>query len=241
MTVVPLFPDLDPGVTLAKPSIAAKPKRAMLAGSGLYGNEGDPSRTLDGNFFPTPYDATLALIRALTTPGAGPVYWGDFADWDWWEPACGEGHICRVLEERGVRQIFATDLADRGHGTPGVDFTTARWPAKAKPKRTGIITNPPYERHLCPAFIRHALEDLKARRVVMLLKSTYWHAAERQGLFNDHRPAAIYPLTWRLDFTGGGSPALETAWMVWDADAPRVWPPTCPLVRGDDTGQLFAE
>lgn len=221
------------------PPRGRKPKRAMLASAGLYGDEGDPSRTLDGNFFPTPHDATRALIRSLTTPGAGPVYWGDFVDWAWWETACGEGHVCRVLEERGVREIYATDLADRGYGTPGVDFTRAAWPAGADPKKTGIITNPPYERHLCPAFIRHAVVDLGAQRVAMLLKSTYWHAAERQGLFNECRPAAIYPLTWRLDFTGEGSPALETAWMVWDAQAPDGWPPTCPLVKSCDTGSLF--
>lgn len=238
-----LFEDLDPGVELERPVVAplnngGKTKRAMLAGSGLYGDEGAGRR--EGDFYPTPYDATRALIRSLTTPGAGPVYWGDFAEWDWWEGACGEGHICRVLEERGVNRIFATDLADRGYGVPGVDFTTAPWPKGARKRKTGIITNPPYERHLCPAFIRHAVVTLKARRVAMLLKATYWHAAERQGLFNECRPAGIYPLTWRLDFTGGGSPAMETAWMVWDADAPKGWPPTCPLVNGCDTGSLFA-
>lgn len=232
------------GVELSAPVVKAKqkPKAAKLAAAGLYGDEGDASRTLDHNFFPTPYDATRALIRSLTTPGAGPVYWGDFLDWQWWEPACGEGHICRVLEERGVAGIYATDLVDRGYGEPGHDFTKAAWPKGADPERTGIITNPPYERFLCPEFITHALEDLKARRVAMLLKATYWHAIERLPLMARLPLAGIYPLTWRLDFTGGGSPALETAWMIWDADAPRSpWPPYCPLIKGGDTGELFGE
>lgn len=238
---VALFPVLDEGVALPAPKVTGKGKRSMLAGAGLYGDEGDPSRTLDGNFFPTPYEATRALLRSLGTRGAGPLWW-PLADLDWYEPACGEGHICRVLEARLPGRVFASDLADRGYGRTGVDFIKTGWPRGARRKRTVVITNPPYERHLCPAFIRHALEVLKARKVAMLLKATYWHADERQALFADHPPAAIYPLTWRLDFTGAGSPALETAWMVWDADAPRSpWPPTCPLRKGDDTGDLFAQ
>jgi hypothetical protein len=215
-------------------------KRKALAAAGLYGDEGEGRR--EGDFYPTPYAATRALIRSLTSQGAGPLFWPDFAEWAWREDACGEGHICRVLEERGVTEIYASDLADRGYGTPGVDFLKSGWPDGANPLRTGLITNPPYERFICPAFIRHAVVTLKARRVAMLLKATYWHADERQGLFADCPPAAIYPLTWRLDFTGAGSPAMETAWMVWDADAPASpWPRTCPLRRGDDTRDLFAQ
>lgn len=232
------------GVALSAPVVKAKskPKRSMLAGAGLYGDEGDPSRTLDGNFFPTPYEATRAILRILTTPGAGPLHWPDLEEWEWWEPACGEGHICRVLAERTPGRIFATDLADRGFGVPGVNFLESGWPNGANPARTVIFTNPPYDRWVCAAFIRHAIETLKAARVCMLLKATYWHADERQALFAECPPAAIYPLTWRLDFTGGGSPALETAWMVWDADAlASPWPPTCPLRRGDDNRDLFAQ
>lgn len=233
-----LFDEL-PEVVEATPG---KPKAAVLAGSGLYGNEGDASRTLDHNFFPTPPAATLALIRCLITAGAGPIHWPDFHAWRWWEPACGEGHISKALLADGVDGVISTDLVDRGYGTPGQDFTAAGWPDGADPERTGIFTNPPYDRWLCAEFIRHALEDLRARRVAMLLKATYWHAIERQGLFRRHPPAAIYPLTWRLDFTGAGSPALETAWMVWDQDAPRSpWPPYCPLTKGGDTPDLFGE
>lgn len=32
-----------------------------------------------------------------------------------WEPACGEGHIAKVLESRGY-EVVATDLIDRGFG-----------------------------------------------------------------------------------------------------------------------------
>ena len=38
-----------------------------------------------------------------------------------WEPACGEGHISKVLEEHG-HTVVSTDLIDRGFGTGDVDF-----------------------------------------------------------------------------------------------------------------------
>lgn len=37
---------------------------------------------------------------------------------DVWEPACGEGHLAKVLEEHGHR-VRATDLIDRGYGVGG--------------------------------------------------------------------------------------------------------------------------
>lgn len=38
-----------------------------------------------------------------------------------WEPACGEGHISKVLEADGYR-VLSTDLVYRGYGDGGVDF-----------------------------------------------------------------------------------------------------------------------
>ena len=56
-----------------------------------------------------------------------------------WEPACGEGHISKVLEEQGYT-VISTDLIDRGFGTGEVDFF------KQQEKFNGdIITNPPYK------------------------------------------------------------------------------------------------
>ena len=53
-----------------------------------------------------------------------------------WGPACGEGHISKVLEEYGY-QVRSTDLIDRGYGNGGVDFFeyTQKWEGD-------IITNP---------------------------------------------------------------------------------------------------
>ena len=38
-----------------------------------------------------------------------------------WEPACGEGHIAKVLETHGLL-TYASDLVDRGYGFGGEDF-----------------------------------------------------------------------------------------------------------------------
>lgn len=57
---------------------------------------------------------------------------------DVWEPACGEGHLSKVLTEAGY-SVRSTDLIDRGYGTGGVDFLneTEVW-------HGDIVTNPPY-------------------------------------------------------------------------------------------------
>jgi len=41
-----------------------------------------------------------------------------------WEPACGEGHISKVLLSHG-HQVFSTDLIYRGYGCGGIDFLKA--------------------------------------------------------------------------------------------------------------------
>lgn len=59
---------------------------------------------------------------------------------DVWEPACGEGHISKVLFERGY-DVLSTDLVYRGFGfkTP-VDFLNESF---TEADDIDIITNPP--------------------------------------------------------------------------------------------------
>ena len=58
-----------------------------------------------------------------------------------WEPACGGGHISKVLESRGYN-VFSTDLIDRGYGKGGVNFLSCA-AAQAPQSPFDIITNPP--------------------------------------------------------------------------------------------------
>ena len=57
---------------------------------------------------------------------------------DIWEPACGEGHISKVMEQHG-HFVRSTDLVDRGFGEGGIDFLMQweRWYGD-------IVTNPPH-------------------------------------------------------------------------------------------------
>lgn len=166
-------------------------------------NASTANKRRDLDFYPTPPEATHALMGFLQLP------------WDTlvWEPACGDGTMSRVLAQY-VRSTISSDIRDTGFGDGGVDFLQT--------KRIGVgavITNPPF--NVSEQFIRHALTQ--APVVAMLLKSQYWHAAKRTDLFYEHPPSWVLPLNWRPDFMGGergGAPTMEVAWSVWRRDTP---------------------
>lgn len=161
-------------------------------------------RELD--FYPTPPDATIALMDFLDLPQSII-----------WEPASGDGSMSEVIESYGHR-VISTDIRSEGiYGQSGQDFLKVRYP-----NVDAIITNPPF--NLAERFIRKATNE--AKTVAMLLKSQYWHAACRMSLFNYSRPAYILPLTWRPDFLfkerkngKKGSPTMEVLWAVWQRQA----------------------
>ncbi len=161
----------------------------------MMGAAGFTSRR-DLDFYSTPSECTEALVDFLNLPPCH-IY----------EPACGEGFISKVLEQRGHR-VTSTDIRETGFGTGGIDFLTA-----SKIDCDAIITNPPF--FLSVAFIEKALSETKV--VAMLLKSQYWHSAKRFSLFNKHKPSYILPLTWRPDFYHKkGAPTMEILWTVWN-------------------------
>lgn len=174
------------------------------------GRRGDINSREDGDFYPTPPEATRALVLWLKARGLldfnAPVI----------EPACGAGAMARVLEAEGLF-VISSDLHDRGFGEAGVDCLTRDYPRRAQ-----IITNPPYRDDLPDRFIRRAA--LQARLLCLLLKATYWNAGpgnagrpSRDALWNDCRPSAVLALTWRLDFMSLGAPTMDCAWNVWIA------------------------
>lgn len=150
-----------------------------------------------------------------------------------WEPACGEGHICRVLQVCRL-SFVGSDLVDHGYGETGIDFLAAE---KMPPGCTSIMTNPPYA--LAEAFIRKALELTKPHqgRVAMLLRNEYDCAARRRDLFEHpafykkivltKRPRWFDKETERI--YKSSSPRHNFAWFVWCwnwRDAPIIeWAP----------------
>ena len=131
-----------------------------------------------------------------------------------WEPACGDGAISRVLEERG-HVVYSTDLVDRGYGTGGIDFLADR-----KPFYGDVITNPPFK--LATEFARHALRVVDGK-VAMLLKIGFLEGPTREDI-HAHL-ARVWVIRRRVTFLKGGKEFSRSngkggihtyAWFVWD-------------------------
>jgi len=164
-------------------------------GAAMAGGHG---KRREHDFYPTPEECTRALLEAEggRLNAMLPV----------WEPACGDGAICKVLEAQGYRTV-ATDLIKRGYGKHDINFLDQN-----EAMAPQIVTNPPFV--LAAEFIAKGIE-LGVPYMAMLVKSQYWHAARRLPLFESHAPAVVYPLTWRPDFDGRGSPTMDCSWIVW--------------------------
>ena len=161
------------------------------------------------DYYPTPPEATRALLSVETFDGSI------------WEPACGEGHISKVLEAAGY-DVVSTDLAQCwGYGRRGRDFLR-----EPEPLARHIVTNPPYGRGLADAFVAHALKLTRAQggTVAMLLTIQSLAHPLRHAFWTGNAPAVIYALDdcqcWPY-----GDPARATTaigkqrycWVVWKA------------------------
>ena len=151
------------------------------------------------DFFPTPIDGTVeALIKADNPNMAYEI----------WEPFCGDGKISSELRRFGYG-VIETDLVDRGVGKSRIDFLMER-----KPLSPMIISNPPFK--LAPQIVKHAIDVLNVKYMALLLKAEFPNHIYGLDMFrNGYRPARIYALSWRPDFTGGGSPPMMCSWYVW--------------------------
>ena len=135
-------------------------------------------RNIADNFYPTPPEATRALLSVETFDG--PIH----------EPACGEGHMARELSAAG-HTVVATDLNDRGYGSAGLDFLGQRVPLARH-----IVTNPPYGRGLADAFLRKALMLTRETggKVAMLLNLSSLAEPTRTPLWRSAPPARLYAI-----------------------------------------------
>lgn len=174
----------------------------MNLGVALAGGNG--ARRKD-DFYPTPPEATHALMRACLPWIDDIVH----------EPACGDGAMASVIAQY-VDDVIATDLVYRGFGLGGMDYL------KRPPCADSIITNPPFK--LAKAFIEHTLAH-DPKFFAVLLKATFWNAADRADLLERNPYKLAMPLSWRLDFTGGGSPTMDCVWFAWGSAIPDGLPP----------------
>jgi len=174
-------------------------------------------RRLPNEFYPTPPEATRALLSVE-----------DF-DGDIWEPACGDGRIAKVLTDHG-HAVVSTDLHAYGHGESGVDFLAQR-----HPRAKHIVTNPPYGRGLADRFLRRALSltHQTGGKVAMLLNILSLCHEAHTGLYLENPPARIYAIDdivcWAEDRYG--PPPIHFTkhryvWAVWTPEhngPPAFW------------------
>lgn len=137
-----------------------------------------------------------------------------------WEPACGGGHISKVLEAHGYN-VESTDLIDRGYGTGGQDFLKKPFFSSFK---GDIITNPPYR--YSKEFVEKALEVVEPGcKVAMFLKLTFLEGQRRRDLFKNFPPQTVYVSSARLRCGKGGmfkgQSMVAYAWFVWKKGYPR--------------------
>ena len=133
-----------------------------------------------------------------------------------WEPACGEGHISKVLTANGY-EVISTDLIYRGYGEPEpMDFLTETFPDF----EGDIITNPPYSAGL--EFVERALETVRpGGKVAMFLKMQFLEGKRRGELFAKTPPRTVYISRSRLACAKNGDfshteKAIAYAWYVWE-------------------------
>ncbi len=167
------------------------------------------------DFYETPAEATVALLRHLPA-------WRDRATW---EPACGNGMITAVLQKKLNAPVLSTDIRTTMLSLQPVDFL------KVPVMPLGfsqIITNPPF--YAAADFIRKC----RSFRVpfALVLKGSFWHAAERRSLFSETGPSKVLPMGWRPKMAPnrGDSPTMEFLWTVWEAE-PAIRCEYYPLVK----------
>lgn len=154
----------------------------------------------DNDFYPTPPNAVEALLSVESFEGLT------------WEPACGDGAICKVLEEYGI-PVLATDLIYRGYGEGEHDFFTSNHEA------VNVITNPPYS--MGEQFVRHALSKTTGK-VAMLMKLAFLEGAKRKKLYEETPVKAVYVFSKRLSMYRNGekgsysSGMIPFCWIVWE-------------------------
>ena len=138
------------------------------------------------------------------------------------EPACGQGHISKTLEELLPDfNITSTDLIDRGYGVSGIDFLTYDY----KKMFDVVITNPPFS--LAKEFIEKGLK-ISNKHVIMLCKIQLLEGTKRKEMFFNTPLKYVYVHTTRQATWKEGKPldpngkkwatTMCLAWFVWDKD-----------------------
>ena len=172
--------------------------------------------------FPTPPWATRALIEHVLVKD-------ELRRKSCLEPACGAGHMAKVLKEH-FREVHCADAYSYGYGEKQ-DFLT--YPHEAG-SVDWMITNPPFR--LAEAFVLKALGIARCG-VAILARTVFLESIGRyKGIFHDNPPTKFAQFTERVPMVRGrldgkATTATGYAWLVWEngvTSEPRLmWVPPC--------------
>jgi len=173
--------------------------------------------------FPTPPWATRGLIEYILKPKAA------LASMTCLEPACGAGHMAKVLGEY-FHEVHCSDAYDYGYA-PVRNFLTA--PSQLN-SFDWVITNPPFR--LAEEFVLRSLK-IARRGVAILARTVFIESVGRyETIFRRSPPSKFAQFTERVPMVRGrldkkATTATGYAWLVWEkaaSGAPRLmWVPPC--------------
>ena len=178
----------------------------MKEGGKLAG--GNPARgRAENDFYATHPDSTKALLEVeeIIYPAL--------------EPACGEGHIAKLLEDPS---LVSTDLVYRGYGGKNtVDFLATDY---SEFSFATVITNPPF--NLFQEFVEKALQ-IATKEVIMFGKLQALEGQKRASFLEKTPLKTVYVFKKRQQPMRNGkendevtgkkmSSTMAFAWFVWE-------------------------
>jgi hypothetical protein len=182
--------------------------------------------------FPTPPWATRGLIEHILDNRSA------LATLTCLEPACGAGHMAKVLKEY-FADVRCSDAYDYGYGTVR-DFLNIPYETNAC---DWVITNPPFR--LAEEFVLRSL-NVARKGVAILARTVFLESIGRyDAIFRDSPPTKFAQFTERVPMVKGrldkkATTATGYAWLVWEKQSltiPRLmWVPPCrkELEKPDD-------
>ena len=173
--------------------------------------------------FPTPPWATRGFMEYVI-PECGP-----FSDMSCLEPACGAGHMAKVLKEY-FGEVRSSDAHQYGYGAVR-DYLDVPYEANAV---DWVITNPPFR--LAEQFVQRSLVVARCG-VAVLVRTVFIESVGRyRDLFERTPPTKFAQYAERVPMVRGrldrkASTATGYAWLVWEKDrlaTPQLmWVPPC--------------
>lgn len=135
-----------------------------------------------------------------------------------WECACGEGHLSKVLKEKGY-EVFTSDLVLRNYPMDAqLDFLLCEEEIKFS---GDILTNPPYK--YAKDFVQKGLSLVNDRNhVIMFLKVQFLEGKDRNKFYKEFPPKYVYVNSSRQTcyLNGDMSKKLSSAtcycWYIWE-------------------------